>query len=396
MFLCFNGPMTRPDFEQIQQLLANAQLDGWLIYDFQSLNPLALNVLRIPAEAHLTRRFFVWVPAQGEVQVLHNSIEGGTWKTLSQDWQVSLHAYRGHADLQPLLESLLRPGMKVAMEYSPMGSVPYVGRVDAGTIERVRALGVDVVSSADLLQHFFKWSAEDLEAHQRAVQVLMEAKDAAFEFIRSKVKLGQSVDELSVQAVISETLRRGGLHFDHPAIVGFAGHAGDPHYAPNPEGNRTLQKGDCILLDLWGQEPGRPYADVTWMGFYGEPSENFLKAWEAVKGARDIALEQIRAGKQGWELDFVARKVIVDAGYGEAFTHRLGHSLGVQLHGPTANLDDLETRDTRTLVPHLAVTIEPGIYLPEQDFGIRSEVNVVILEDQALVTTPVQQDLIFI
>ncbi|WP_051964788.1 M24 family metallopeptidase [Deinococcus misasensis] len=388
--------MTRPDFEQIQQLLSNAQLDGWLIYDFQSLNPLALSVLHIPAEAHLTRRFFVWVPAQGEVKVLHNSIEGGTWKTLSHDWNVTLHAYRGHADLQPLLESLLKPGMKVAMEYSPMGSVPYVGRVDAGTIERVKALGVDVVSSADLLQHFFKWSSEDLEAHQRAVEVLMEAKDAAFEFIRSKVKLGQSVDELSVQAVISETLRRGGLHFDHPAIVGFAGHAGDPHYAPNPEGNRTLQKGDCILLDLWGQEPGRPYADVTWMGFYGEPSENFLKAWEAVKGGRDIALEQIRAGKQGWELDFAARKVIVDAGYGEAFTHRLGHSLGVQLHGPTANLDDLETRDTRTLLPHLAVTIEPGIYLPEQDFGIRSEVNVVLLEDQALVTTPVQQDLIFI
>ncbi|GGJ53341.1 M24 family metallopeptidase [Deinococcus roseus] len=388
--------MTRPSFEQIQQLLTDQQLDGWLFYDFQGLNPLTLNVLNIPATAHLTRRFFVWVPSQGPVLVLHNSIEGGTWKTLSQDWQVNLQAYRGHADLQPLLESLLKPGMKVAMEYSPMGSVPYVGRVDAGTIERIRALGVEVVSSADLLQHFFKWSAEDLVSHQRASQVLMDAKDAAFEFIRARVRLDQPVDELSVQAVISEELRRGGLHFDHPPIVGFAAHAGDPHYAPNPEGNRILQKGDCILLDLWGQEEGRPYADVTWMGFYGEPDADFLRAWETVKAARDLALQHIQAGKQGWELDFAARSLINEAGYGEAFTHRLGHSLGVQLHGPTANLDDLETRDTRTLLPHLAVTIEPGIYLPERNFGIRSEVNVVLQEGAALVTTPVQQDLILI
>ncbi|GEM49949.1 M24 family metallopeptidase [Deinococcus cellulosilyticus] len=388
--------MTRPAFENIQQLLADQQLDGWLFYDFQGLNPLALNVLGIPREAHLTRRFFVWVPRAGEITVLHNSIEGGTWKTLSQDWKVTLKAYRGHADLQPLLEALVKPGMKVAMEYSPMGSVPYVGRVDAGTIERIRALGAEVVSSADLLQHFFKWSAEDLASHQRAVAVLMAAKDAAFEFIRARVKLGQEVDELSVQSVIGEELRRGGLQFDHPPIVGFAAHAGDPHYAPNPEGNRTLQKGDCILLDLWGQEEGRPYADVTWMGFYGEPSAEFMRAWEAVKGARDLALRDIKAGKQGWELDFASRQLISEAGYAEAFTHRLGHSLGVQLHGPTANLDDLETRDTRTLLPHLAVTIEPGIYLPEKNFGIRSEVNVVLQEDEALVTTPVQQDLIFI
>lgn len=388
--------MTRPSFENIQQLLADQNLSGWLFYDFQGLNPLALNVLNIPREAHLTRRFFVWVPREGEITVLHNSIEGGTWRTLSQDWNVTLKAFRGHADLQPLLESFLKPDMKIAMEYSPMGSVPYVGRVDAGTIERIRALGVEVVSSADLLQHFFKWSEEDLASHQRAVQVLMEAKDAAFEFIRARVKLGQQVDELSVQAVISEELKRGGLLFDHPPIVGFAAHAGDPHYAPNPEGNRILQKGDCILLDLWGQEEGRPYADVTWMGFYGEPSAAFLKAWEAVKGARDLALKEIQAGKQGWELDFAARNLIHEAGYGEAFTHRLGHSLGVQLHGPTANLDDLETRDTRTLLPDLAVTIEPGVYLPEQNFGIRSEVNVVLKAGEALVTTPVQQDLILI
>ena len=374
-------------------------LDGWLIYDFQGLNPHARTVLGLP-DAFLTRRYFVWIPVQGTPTLIHHRIEGGTWRTLAAGADLNFLPYSAHSELDAHLKALLH-GKRGALEYSPNGAVPYVSRVDAGTLERLRAAGLEPCTSADLLQGFTVWQGGDLEAHQRAVAVLMDAKDAAYELIHERLKAGQPVSELEVQALIMERIEAAGMSAGHPVNVSFAGNAADPHYEPSSTHNAVLKPGQCVLIDLWAQEPGRPFGDVTWVGFAGEPSEAYLHAWEAVAGARDAGLRlmQERLGQaaqnggkelQGWEVDRAARTVIEQAGLGESFTHRLGHNLGVQIHGSGANLDDLETHDTRKLLPGQAVTIEPGVYAQAQGFGIRSEVNLLITPTGPLLTTPVQ------
>jgi Xaa-Pro aminopeptidase len=382
-----------------EPLSDGSALDGWLVYDFQGLNPHARTVLGL-RNAFLTRRYFVWVPAQGAPTLIHHRIEGGTWRTLAAGAELNFLPYSAHTELDAHLKTLLE-GKHGALEYSPLGAVPYVSRVDAGTLERLRAAGLEPHSSADLLQGFTVWQEGDLEAHRRAVDVLMDAKDAAFGLIHERLKAGQPVTELEVQALIMERIGAAGMSAGHPVNVSFAGNAADPHYEPSSQQNAVLQTGQCVLIDLWAQEPERPYADVTWVGFAGEPSSEYLHAWEAVAGARDAGLrlmqERLGTGKQGagqelqgWEVDRVARTVIEAAGLGEYFTHRLGHNLGVQIHGSGANLDDLETHDTRRLLPGQAVTIEPGAYVGPKNFGIRSEVNILITDQGPLLTTPVQ------
>jgi len=375
-------------------LASDTPLDGWLIYDFQGLNPHARTLLGL-REAFLTRRYFVWVPAEGRLTLIHHRIEGGTWRTLAAGADLDFVPYSGHTELDGLLGGLLN-GKRGALEYSPQGAVPYVSRVDAGTLERLRAAGLEPHSSADLLQGFTVWGDGDLDAHRRAVQVLMDAKDAAFELIHERLKAGQPVSELEVQAIIMERIEGAGMSAGHPVNVSFAGHAADPHYEPSEVLSATLRPGDCVLIDLWAQEPGRPFGDVTWVGHAGEPGAEYLHAWDAVAGARDAGLrlmqERLGAGQEleGWEVDRVARTVIEEAGLGEYFTHRLGHNLGVQIHGSGANLDDLETHDTRRLLPGQAVTIEPGAYVAPRGYGIRSEVNILITPQGPLLTTPVQ------
>lgn len=375
------------------------QLDGWLIYDFQGLNPHARTVLGL-RDAFLTRRYFVWVPAQGTPTLIHHRIEGGTWRTLAAGADLNFLPYSAHTELDAHLSALLS-GKRGALEYSPNGAVPYVSRVDAGTLERLRAAGFGPHSSADLLQGFTVWGEGDLEAHGRAVAVLMDAKDAAYQLIHERLKAGQPVTELEVQAVIMQRIGAAGMSAGHPVNVSFAGHAADPHYEPSEDNHATLQAGQCVLIDLWAQEPGRPFGDVTWVGHAGEPGADYLHAWDAVAGARDAGLKLMRerlgqaaqnGGQEleGWEVDRAARTVIEQAGLGEFFTHRLGHNLGVQIHGSGANLDDLETHDTRRLLPGQAVTIEPGVYVQAQGFGIRSEVNLLITPQGPLLTTPVQ------
>jgi len=374
-------------------------LDGWLLYDFQGLNPHARTVLGLPAGAHLTRRFFVWVPREGRAVLLHNHIEGGTWATLSAEWDVDRRTFGSHSELGAALREVVA-GRKVAMEYSPHGAVPYVSRVDAGTLERVRAAGAaEIVSSADLLQSFLAWSEEDLAAHLRACAVLMGAKDDAFRLIHERLLTGQTVTELQVQAVIEQAITDAGMTSGHPVNVSFGANAADPHYQPEGENNATLHRGECVLIDLWAQEEGRPFADVTWVGHAGEPGAEYRSAWEAVRGARDAALEVLRdrfaaegwGQLQGWELDRAARDTMGPQ-WGPFFFHRTGHDLGVQIHGSGANLDDYETRDLRTLTPGLAVTVEPGTYPREQGFGIRTEVDVYLAPDGPRVTTGLQRE----
>lgn len=378
--------------------LRGSGLDGWLLYDFQGLNPHARTVLGLPAGAHLTRRFFVWVPREGRAALLHNHIEGGTWAGLTAGWDLDRRAFGSHAELDAALRGVVA-GKTVAMEYSPNGAVPYVSRVDAGTLERVRAAGAaGVVSSADLLQSFLAWSEEALAAHRRAAAVLMRAKDDAFRLIHERLRAGEAVTELGVQAVIERGIADAGMVSGHPVNVSFGANAADPHYQPEGDKNAALCPGECVLIDLWAQEPGRPFADVTWVGYAGEPSAEYQEAWAAVRGARDAALELLRGrhaqegwGRlQGWELDRAARDAMGKV-WEPSFLHRTGHDLGLSLHGAGANLDDYETRDTRTLTPGLCVTVEPGTYPRSKGFGIRTEVDVFLAPGGPQVTTDLQR-----
>ncbi|MFC6591840.1 M24 family metallopeptidase [Deinococcus lacus] len=392
--------MTAP-LRRIREALAGPagqEFDGWLLYDFQGLNPHAHRVLGLPAGAHLTRRFFVWVPREGPATLLHNHIEGGTWAALSKHWEepgevVQRRAFGSHAELDALLAEVLG-GQRAALEYSPGGAVPYVSRVDAGTLERLRAAGATLGSSADLLQSFLVWTPEDLAAHRRAAAVLMQAKDAAFERLHTGLQRGQVVTELDAQAVIEERIAAAGLSSGYPVNVSFGANAADPHYQPGEGRSATLQAGQCVLIDLWAHEEGRPYADVTWVGYAGTPPSEYASAWAAVARARDAALSRLQArwpaSVQGWELDRAAREAMGPE-WTPDFLHRLGHDLGTELHGAGANLDDYETHDTRRLTPGLCVTIEPGVYPAAKGFGIRSEIDVYLAPGGPEPTTDLQR-----
>ncbi|GHG01892.1 hypothetical protein GCM10017783_12620 [Deinococcus piscis] len=390
------GPTAR--IREALHSAAGQGLDGWLLYDFQGLNPQAQRVLGLPAEAHLTRRFFVWVPREGRATVLHNHIEGGTWRRITAGWDADYRAFGSHTELDTLLADVVG-GRVVAMEYSPLGAVPYVSRVDAGTLERVQAAGAEVRSSADLLQTFLRWSEEDLAAHRRAAAVLMEAKDAAFKLLHERLQAGEPVTELDAQAVIHARIEAAGMHWGHAVNVSFGAGAADPHYQPGGDVNAALQPGQCVLIDLWCAEAGRPYSDVTWVGYAGEPTAEYLDAWQAVRGARDAAVELLSdqwPQVQGWQADRRSREAMGER-WVPHFLHRLGHDLGSDtpgsgLHGAGANLDDYETQDTRQLTPGLAVTIEPGVYPRERGFGIRSEINLYLAETGPEITTDVQRE----
>jgi Xaa-Pro aminopeptidase len=382
------------------EVAATPNLDGWLLYDFRCLNPLAPKLLGLPEGAHLTRRWFCWVPREGRPALVHSVIEAGTWRALASGWDIDLLPFLDHEELDGRLRGILRAGTTVAMEYSPNGAVPYVSRVDGGTLERIRGYGVTVVSSANILQRFLRWTDAMIAGHREAVEGVVAAKDAAFRLIHDRLQAGEPVDELTVQAAISRVVEERGLITDVPAIVAFAGHAADPHFSPNSADNAVLQPGDCVMIDLWAQKPGCPYADITWMGCAGHPSEELQRVWAAVRDGRDAALDLLATqgyqGLEGWQVDRAAREVIERAGYGHAFAHRLGHDLGlIATHGDGANLDDLETHDTRRLTAGLGTSVEPGIYLPDRSIGVRSEVNI-YFEPSAnvvTVTTPVQREL---
>ncbi|MFN3265479.1 MAG: M24 family metallopeptidase [Deinococcales bacterium] len=378
---------------KIQTAVLNAYLDGWLLYDFRGINPLALQLIGIGTKKFLSRRWFLYVPASGQPTLIHHRIEAGTWRTLLPENVIRI-AYSSHQELDAALKGVLNGAKRIAMEYSPCGAVPYVSRVDAGTLERVRETGVEVVSSADVLQDWLVWDAADEAAHDQAVHGVIRAKDAAFALIDSRLKAETPISELEVQNLILACFAEDGLVADHAPNVSFGGHAGDPHYEITPESNRILELGQCVLIDLWAGIPDRPMADVTFIGFAGQPTKEYQNLWQTLKVSRDAALELLQTppvGLQGWMVDKVARDIIEAAGHGAAFTHRLGHSLGRNTaHGDGANLDNLETHDTRLLVPRTAVTVEPGLYFSH--LGLRTEVNVLLLEHGARVTTPIQDE----
>ncbi|MCP9464960.1 MAG: M24 family metallopeptidase [Nitrospira sp.] len=381
----------------IQEALRATQgLDGWLFYDFRGSDPLAYRVLLLDRAQHVTRRWYYWIPASGTPIKLLHRIEPHVLDELPGD----TYSYVSWEQQRTLLASLLRGCHRIAMQYSPLNAVPYVSRVDAGTIDLIRSLGVDVVTSADLVQQFEAvWTDEQLESHRYAITALRTIVDDAFEYIRSALTNSCSLTEYDVQQFLLARIHDAGMVTSGAPIVAADAHSADPHYSPTVSSATPITRDSLILIDLWAKqkEPGAVYGDITWTCYTSShvPVPQ-AQIFEVVRRGRDAALsflrDQVTQGHFpcGWEVDDVCRAVIRAAGYGEYFVHRTGHSIGEEVHGNGANIDNLETRDERRLLPRTCFSLEPGIYLPGK-FGIRSELDV-YLADREVVTygTPLQ------
>ncbi len=374
------------DLTSVQSALRDEGVDAWLLYDFRGLNILARRVLGFPEDVHATRRWFYLIPATGEPLKLVHRIEPGVLDAYPGA-KVLPHGYLRWQELEGGVASLLKGLKRVAMEYVPRNANPYVSRVDAGTIELVRSTGVEVVPSGDLVQLFEAcWDDEQWQMHLEAAKHTQSAYGVAWKFIADRVRGGQKVHETEVQTVIMSHFARNGLVTDHPPIVGVNAHSADPHYAPAPGNDGWINQGDFVLIDLWAKvdRPRAVYSDLTWTGFVGtEVPAKYEAVFQIVAKARDAAIDTVRqayAGRrplQGWQVDQAARDVIEKAGYGPAFCHRTGHSIGQEVHGNGANMDNLETHETRRVLPRTCFSVEPGIYL-EGEFGVRSEVDVFV------------------
>ncbi len=378
-----------------QSYLRNQQLDGWLLEDFHQNNPIFWQV--VGGRRHTTRRAFLLIPPAGVPRFLLHMIDAERLSDLG--WPIDI--YLSRADQEAGLRTLLHGRQRVAMEYSPACSLPVVSRVDAGTIEQVRALGVDVVSSGDVLQYAVaRLTPEQLEMHRIAAEAVGTIAQEAFRFIRQHLDTG--VTEYDVHRFIRDRFAARDLVTDSGPTVAVNAHSGDPHYEPLPETATRIQRGDWVLIDLWAKQArdGAVFGDTTWVGFVGEdvPTLN-QRVFDSVRRARDAALRLLDEAwvqhreLEGWQVDEAARQIIDADGYAQYFTHRLGHSIGEQIHSNGVNLDGFETHDTRKIIPGVVFSVEPGIYLPE--FGVRLEVDVYLDPSRGpIVTTPIQTEIV--
>ena len=416
-----------------QQFLQQEQIPGWLIYDYRHSNPIFPQV--ISESGHVTRPCFLYIPAVGSPRLLTHHVDAGKFSHSGIDLLV-------YSSRQTMLENLrgaLSGVPKVAMEYSPNNELPRVSRVDAGTVELVGSLGVEVVSSADLMQYATqRWTPDQLAGHGRAADKLGQIVNQAFHLIGLRLIETQSPlqyhldkegegggecgngsppTEYEIAEFIRQRFREEGLEAADGPIVSVNAHCSDPHYEPAAEGSSLIQPGDWVLIDLWAREADSPsinfaekeivtgntsvYADITWTAYVGDQvPEHHQRVFDIVLGARDAALtfleDSFQRGEivQGWEADAVARSFIEERGYGEYFTHRLGHSISYEVHGEAVNLDSFETYDTRRIIPGIGFSIEPGIYLPE--FGVRSEIDAFMSETGPFASSPVQREVVLI
>src|SRR5690349_11112598 len=376
---------------RVQRALGQAGLDGWLLYDFRGLNPVAAAMLGI--EGMATRRIFGFIPATGAPTAITHAIEQGPWRRWPSSW--GKEVYSSWRSLEAYLAGLVN-GKRVAMEYSPGDAVPYLDRVPAGVLEMVRAAGADVVSSSELVTQFYAtWTSDELAVHRRTAEKVAEIARQALRFAGAEARAGRSVTEYSLQQHILDEFRKAGLETIDPPVVAVGPNAANPHYEPREDNPVRINVGDVVLLDLWAREAGGIWADQTWMASVGEPSQRAVQVWTAVRDARDAAIALLkdrvtgRATVRGGEADDAARTVITTAGFGDRFTHRTGHSIDARdLHGSGPHIDNLETREERLLVPGVAFSIEPGVYIPGE-IGVRSEVNAYV-GDGELVVTPAE------
>ncbi len=383
----------------LQSALAKADVDGWLIYDFHGLNPVAVGMLELSGMS--TRRFFVYIPRTGSPVAITHAIEQGPWISWPPKWKKEV--YSSWRALESQLAKLVK-GKKVAMEYSPGDAVPYLDRVPAGVIEMVRTAGATVVSSADLVSTFYAvWSDDQRASHERASRAVATIGQQAIRLAGSRADSASPITEYALQSWIKERFEAGGLESDHGPIVAIGPNAANPHYERTAERSATIKRGDILLIDLWAREKDGVFADQTWMGSLGDPSDRDKTIWLAVRDARDAAIsllrERLDAHKpvRGGEVDDAARAVITKRGYGEQFVHRTGHSIDPRdLHGSGPHIDNFETREERALIPGVGFSIEPGIYLAG-DVGMRTEVNGFIGADGLLITpADYQKDLLIV
>ena len=387
-----------PDIPAIQASLREHGLDGWLLYDFHGSNPIARRLAGLGASAKLTtRRWYYLIPAQGEPRGLVHRIERESLEHLPG----ARREYAGREQLAAGLETLLDGTARLAMEYSPLCAIPYLSRVDAGTIEGIRALGIEVVSSGDLVQRFEAvWDAAALDSHRDASARLHDIKNRTFDLLAAEVRDG-ALTEYAVQNAMRDWFAEQRLVSDSPPVVAAAESSGNPHYLPTAERHRPIRTDELVLIDLWGKldRRGAVFADITWVAYTGRRvPDDYGSVFAVARDARDAAITLVRertrsgAPPRGWEVDRAARDVIEAAGHGEHFVHRTGHSLGEAVHGNGVHMDDYETHDERRLLAGSGFTIEPGIYFDR--FGVRTEVNVYVDEHDASVTGPLQEEIV--
>ena len=379
--------LTPAGLAEVQRALAEAKVDGWLLFDFHGINPIAAGLLRF--EGMTTRRGFAWIPREGIPVAISHKIEQGPWKHWPSEWRTV--QYSGWRVLESSISELVR-GKRVAMEYSPGDAIPYLDRVPAGVIDMVRAAGATVVSSADLVTRFYAvWTNDQRMSHERAAAAISEIARNAIWFAGERANT-DPVGEFELREWILGRFAQQKLATDHGPIVAVDANAANPHYEPTREQSAPIKRGAILLVDLWAREDGGVYADQTWMASLGQPSQRNRNVWEAVSGARDAAIEflsgRISRGEptRGAEVDDTARAVIARYGFAELFIHRTGHSIDARdLHGAGPHLDNLETREERVLISGIGFSIEPGVYLPG-DVGMRSEVNAFVHDRELLVT----------
>jgi Xaa-Pro aminopeptidase len=380
--------LNRESVADIQGALTEAGVDGWLIYDFHGLNPVAVGLLAL--QGMTSRRFFVYIPRNGDPVAITHAIEQGPWQSWPSQWGKTV--YSSWRDLESQLREIVG-GKRVAMEYSPGDAVPYLDRIPAGVLEMVRNAGATVVSSADLVSRFYAvWTDDQLASHKRAAEAIAAIANEA-----GKKAGAELPTEFELQRWMLSRFAAAGLESDHGPIVARAANAANPHYEPTEKNSPRIARGDILLIDLWAKEPGGIFADQTWMFSLGTPTARQQEVWSAIRDGRDAAISLLRdrlgSGKvvRGGEVDDACRAVIQSRGFGEYFIHRTGHSIDSRdLHGSGPHIDNLETREERALVPGIGFSIEPGVYIAGE-VGMRTEVNAFVQRDGLLVTPSVIQ-----
>ncbi|MFA6570111.1 MAG: M24 family metallopeptidase [Bacteroidota bacterium] len=375
------------DLSAIQKALKSAGVDGWLFYDFHNRDAIASRILQMDANRFTSRRWFYFIPTEGEPQKLVHKIE--PWKCDHLPGKKLV--YLPWQQLHSLLQSMLGNAKKIAMQYSPNNAIPYVSIVDGGTIDLLRSFGFEIVSSADLVSQFESYlSMEDYKSHIEAGRIMQMVKDEAFKEIARRIKAGIKTTEFEIQQYMHDMMRKNNMTWPDGPVVAVNEHAADPHFEPTAENTYEMKEGDLVLIDLWAKlnTKGSIFYDITWMGYIGtEVPQKLEDIFQIARKGRDTAhqlvIDRFAANKPlfGWEVDNACRKVIDDAGYGDYFTHRTGHNIGEEVHGNGVHIDNLETKDERQIIPGTCFSIEPGIYIEEEKIGFRTEIDVFVTDE---------------
>ena len=394
--------MTAMKVQEIQNALREAGVDGWLFYDHHHRDPIAESILGLDPKAHITRRWYYFVPAAGEPRKMVHRIEQGRLDALPG----SKGVYSSWQELASGLKAMLGGFQRIAMQYSPNNAIMYISMVDAGTVEFLRSLGKEIVSSANLVAQFEAvLTEEQMVSHAAAQRSIDSILEEGWKEMGRRLRPADGgpggLSEFDMVTWLCEAMRRAGLVWDNGPNVSVNANTSDSHYEPTAERSAPIREGDFVLIDIWGRldRPDTIFYDITWTGVIGrEPTERERLVFNTVRNARDAAIAAVRSAFTskraicGFEADDAARQVIREAGFGDFFTHRTGHNIARELHGPGAHLDNLETHDERTLLPCTCFSVEPGIYLPE--FGVRSEVNMLTAPGEAWVTGKLQTELV--